>query len=195
MLWNGLSQTIALTVALILFYVVDFGFIARYASQRQGSSWTWGYTLAGLGVMGLVCLQPVLWSGLGLHLSGWPGASLFVGGILLIAGSLSLQIWARLHLRQFYAEGADIQPNHRLIDTGPYAYVRHPLFVSYFLFALGLLCIAPALTTLGIGLYTYWDFTRAALADEHQLSMQVPEYREYMMRTPRFFPRLWRRKL
>jgi protein-S-isoprenylcysteine O-methyltransferase Ste14 len=192
---SGLSQTIAMVAAVVLFYLVDFGFILFYAGRRQGHSLSCGYTVLAWVVMGIVCLQPVLWPGLALRLSGWLGVVLEVFGMLLVAGSLGLQIWARLHLQQFYAEGADVQPDHQLIDTGPYAYVRHPLFDSYFLFALGLLCITPALTTLGIGLYTFWDFNRAATADEYLLSKEVEGYREYMVRTPRFLPRLWSRKM
>src|SRR5690606_28830344 len=90
----------------------------------------------------------------------------------------------------FYAERADIQPDHQVVSTGPYAYVRHPLFSSYFLFAIGALTVAPSiLMMLGV-LYTFVDFTQAAKRDEQIMLDNVPDYADYMARTPRFVPRL-----
>jgi protein-S-isoprenylcysteine O-methyltransferase Ste14 len=109
-------------------------------------------------------------------------------GILFIVASLSLQLWARLHLGRFYAERAEFQPGHRLISTGPYAYMRHPLFTSYFLFGIGLFLIAPSVLTLSICIYIFWNFSKAAIKDEKVMAENMPEYKAYMQRTPRFFP-------
>jgi hypothetical protein len=65
------------------------------------------------------------------------------------------------HLRQFYAERVELQREHQLIDSGPYATVRHPVFTSFFLFAGGLLLINPALPSALVFAYTLWDFSRA----------------------------------
>jgi protein-S-isoprenylcysteine O-methyltransferase Ste14 len=93
-------------------------------------------------------------------------------------------------LGRFYAEGADVQPGHYVVTTGPYAYVRHPLFLSYIHFALGLVGLVPAVTTLAALIYTWWDFRRAARADEELLGKMVPGYLAYTKQTPQFIPRL-----
>jgi protein-S-isoprenylcysteine O-methyltransferase Ste14 len=101
-----------------------------------------------------------------------------------------MNIWARVYIRQFYTEYIEVQPGHQVIDTGPYAYIRHPLIMSFFGLAIGIFFINPAITTLLLAIYTFWDFTRSARKEENLLSAALPEYITYMARTPRFLPRL-----
>ncbi len=190
---EGIYQTITMGLAFAAFYGLDFSLIAFYAKQRKKSSWDIGYTLTGIGVAIGLSLQPMILPMLGLHITATWGLWLQGLGLVLLLGSLILQIWARIHLGRFYAEGADVQPGHYVIDTGPYSYVRHPLFVSYMIFTLGIMCVTPATTTLAVVIYTCWDFSRAAEADERLLTQQVQGYADYMKRVPRFIPRLWNR--
>jgi protein-S-isoprenylcysteine O-methyltransferase Ste14 len=85
-----------------------------------------------------------------------------------------------------------VQPEHKVINTGPYALMRHPVITSFFGISMGLFLINPALTTLAALLYTIWDFTRAAQQEEDLLSKTLPGYADYARQTPRFLPRLWR---
>jgi protein-S-isoprenylcysteine O-methyltransferase Ste14 len=113
-------------------------------------------------------------------------------GILTIITALSLHIWSRVHLQQYYAERVEVQPEHKVIDTGPYKLMRHPVITSFFGIATGLFLINPALTTLAALIYTFWDFTRAAHQEEDLLTKTLPGYADYARRTPRFLPRVWR---
>jgi len=187
---EGVWQALSMALALTAFFGLDFLLIAYYARQRQSRSWDPAYTLTGIAAAAALCLQPVILPMLGLHITAVWGLWLQGCGLALIVVSLLLQFWARVHLGRFYAEGADVQPAHFVVDSGPYAHVRHPLFVSYILFSLGLVCVTPAITTLAAFLYAWWDFTRAAEADERLLSREVPGYSDYMRRVPRFIPRL-----
>jgi protein-S-isoprenylcysteine O-methyltransferase Ste14 len=54
----------------------------------------------------------------------------------------------------------------------------------------GLLLVNPALTTLTVTAYFFWDFPRAARREEALLSGSLPGYTEYMARTPRYLPRI-----
>jgi hypothetical protein len=49
----------------------------------------------------------------------WIGASLTVLGMLF-------SVWARVHLGRNWSAVVTVKENHELIDTGPYALVRHP---------------------------------------------------------------------
>jgi protein-S-isoprenylcysteine O-methyltransferase Ste14 len=110
----------------------------------------------------------------------------------LIMTSLGLHIWSRVHLKHYYAERVEVQPEHKVIDTGPYKLIKHPVITSFFGIATGLFLINPALTTLAALLYTVWDFTRAAQQEEDLLSRSLPGYADYAVRTPRFLPRVWK---
>jgi len=190
----GVPQSAATLLTVILFYAMDFLLIRRHDKQRQasGSGRSWDFTLfIFLMVAGLV-LQPILLPSISYRTGASWGLLMQLLGVFLILAALALHIWSRAHLGHYYAERVEVQPGHRVIDTGPYKLVRHPVITSFFGIAAGLFLINPALTTLAALLYTIWDFTRAAQQEEELLTETLPGYAEYALRTPRFLPSLWR---
>lgn len=187
---SGVYQSLIIGLSFAAFYILNFAFITHYAGQRRNRSWKLSYTIAGLSLTVVLTLLPIVLPAMGLYTSAPWARWIQYAGIFLIISSLLLQLWARMHLGRFYAERAEVQPEHQLISTGPYAYIRHPLFTSYFMFVTGLLLVSPNLLMLLACLYTYWDFSQAAVRDEKVMAANLPEYSAYMERTPRFFPRL-----
>jgi protein-S-isoprenylcysteine O-methyltransferase Ste14 len=53
----------------------------------------------------------------------WTGASLTACGILF-------SVWARLHLGRNWSATVTIKDEHELIATGPYRFVRHPIYTG-----------------------------------------------------------------
>jgi len=190
----GIYQSGITVTALVAFYLTDFVLIAYYDQRRraQGSGRSWDFTVMVVAMALVLAAQPVVLPGLGLYIAAWWGALIQLAGVVFLLGGLGLHGWARVHLRHFYAERVELQPQHTLVDGGPYAYVRHPIFSSFFLLALGLLFVNPALPTLLVGVYTFWDFLRAAEQEESLLSENLPGYTDYMVRTPRFVPTFFR---
>jgi len=190
----GIPQTSAILLTIFLFYAIDFVLIRRYDSQRQasGSGRAWDFTFFIFAVAAVLVVQPVVFPILSFRTTATWGLMIQILGATAIGVSLGLHLWSRLHLRQFYAERVEVQLDHKVIDTGPYRYMRHPVITSFFGIALGLLLINPALTTLAAFLYTLWDFTRAAKQEEALLTKTLPGYAEYAQQTPRFLPHLWR---
>ncbi len=189
---TGLYQSGVILAVVATFYAVDFLLISRYDRQRraEGSGRSWDFTIMMVAMAAFLVAQPVFLPWLGLRTDAWWGAIIQWVGIVFLAGALSLHCWARLHLRQFYAERVELQPGHQLVASGPYAQVRHPMFTSFFMYAIGLLLVNPALPMLLAAAYIFWDFSRAAKQEEALLSKNLPGYADYMARTPRFFPRL-----
>jgi protein-S-isoprenylcysteine O-methyltransferase Ste14 len=189
---TGWPQSLATLVIAAAFYGLDFFLMARYAAQRraEGSGRSWGYTLAMLSAAAFVVVQPVRLPWLGFHTAAAWGLVVQIVGAGLMAFGLALHFWARLHLRHFYAERVEVQPEHRIVDTGPYARVRHPVFTSFFLTVAGLFLVNPALPTALLAAYAFWDFSRAAQQEECLLTDTLPGYAGYMARTGRFLPKL-----
>ena len=192
----GLPQSVATLLTIILFYAMDFALIRRYDKQRQasGSGRAWDFTFFIFVAVGILVLQPVLLPGIGFRTTETWGLVIQAIGALIILAALSLHIWSRHHLGHYYAERVEVQPEHKVIDTGPYQLMRHPVITSFFGIASGLFMINPALTTLAALLYTIWDFTHAAKQEEDLLTKTLPGYTDYADRTPRFLPRVWRNR-
>lgn len=189
----GIPQSIATLLAILLFYTMDFALIRRYDKQRQasGSGRAWDFTFFIFTMVGVLVLQPVFIPIISFHTTETWGLFIQIIGTLTILAALGLHIWSRVHLGHYYAERVEVQPEHKVIDTGPYKLMRHPVITSFFGIATGLFLINPALTTLTALLYTIWDFTRAAQQEEDLLTRTLPGYAEYANRTPRFMPRVW----
>lgn len=189
---TGFPQSLVLLLTGLVYYAVDF-YLMHYHGRRthtQGAR-SWRYTLLMIGFWTLLAIQPVLLPVLGLHTEAWWGLALQCAGVAVIIGALGLHWWARSHLKHFYVEDVQFRDGQYLVDTGPYRRVRHPVFTSFFLIAIGMLLVNPAVPTLAMLLYVFVDFSRAARKEEALLSEHLPEYAEYMEHTGRFCPR-WR---
>lgn len=194
MLVSGFGLSLILLAIVIVFYAIDFQLMNRYYKKRESrKGWSLDYTLFTIGMALAVILQPWLFPVLGWTLPPPLGVGIQGLACLFILFSFALHIWARRHLRQFYVERVELQNNHKVIITGPYAYVRHPIITSFFGLATGVFFLSPSIVTLAVLAYTFWDFLGAAKREEHLLQSAFPEYNEYMKRTPRFIPVFWRR--
>jgi protein-S-isoprenylcysteine O-methyltransferase Ste14 len=190
----GILQSIATLLTIVLFYGMDFALIRRYDKRRQssGSGRSWDFTFFIFVTVAVLVLQPILLPILSFRTTAPWGWVVQIFGAFVILIALALHIWSRVHLQHFYAERVEVQPEHRVIDTGPYQLMRHPVITSFFGIAAGLFLINPAIPTLAALLYTIWDFSRAANQEEELLTKTLPGYAEYARRTPRFLPRLSR---
>ena len=191
---TGIVQAVVTLLTVAIFYTIDSILIRYYDRQRSasGSGRAWDFTLFIFAMVAALVLQPVLLPMLGLR-TNQPWGLIIQGlGVFIILAALGLHIWSRAHLRHFYAERVEVQPEHKVIDTGPYRLMRHPVVTSFFGIAIGLFLVNPALTTIAALLYTIWDFTRAAQQEEELLTRTLPGYTEYAQQTPRFLPRIWR---
>lgn len=190
----GIPQSIATLLTVLLFYVLDFSLIRRFDKKRQasGSGRAWDFTFFIFSMIAVLVLQPLLLPQISFHTDQPWGALIQAVGAGIIFVSMALHVWSRVHLQHFYAERVEVQPEHKVIDTGPYALMRHPVITSFFGIAAGLFLINPSPLTLAALIYTIWDFSRAARQEEILLSTSLPGYADYARQTPRFLPRVWR---
>jgi len=192
----GIPQSIATLLTIVLFYLMDFALIRRYDKKRQasGSGRSWDFTFFIFVMVTVLVLQPILLPVLSFRTTALWGLVIQMIGAFIVLIALALHIWSRVHLQHFYAERVEVQPEHRVIDTGPYQLMRHPVITSFFGIATGLFLINPSILTLATLLYTIWDFSRAAQQEEELLTKTLPGYADYASRTPRFLPRLSRNR-
>ena len=82
------------------------------------------------------------------------------------------------------------QRDHRLADTGIYAYVRHPQYVAFILIMFGFLLQWPTLPTVVMFPVLTIMYLRLGIKEEAVAEAEFgEEYRRWAAVTPRFFPR------
>ena len=100
-------------------------------------------------------------------------------------------VWAKVRLGAEYSPCFDSFAANRLIDTGPYAYVRHPIYVANLAWLLG-----AFLATGWRGLHRELRDCRILFCGlgtaGDALAKKLPTYGEYMARTGAFLPPLRR---
>jgi hypothetical protein len=84
-----------------------------------------------------------------------------------------------------------IVPPHSLVESGPYAYTRNPMYLGHLIFLLGLALTFPSRVTAAIlGANAVW-FHQRVVEDEARLSAQFgPPYDAYRARVKRWIPGL-----
>jgi len=81
-----------------------------------------------------------------------------------------------------------------LVEHGVYGHIRHPIHAGLLLEFAALILVKPRRTVaLACGLGMLWSLVQTRL-EELDLLDRMPAYREYMMRLPRFVPRLRARR-
>jgi protein-S-isoprenylcysteine O-methyltransferase Ste14 len=118
-----------------------------------------------------------------------PPAALW-GCAVLAAAGLALAWWARLHLGGLWSSGVTRRADHKLIDSGPYAFVRHPIYAGLFLGAVALLGISGrTFAVIGFALVVVGLVLKARLEERflrEELGMDV--YGAYAKRVPMLVP-------
>jgi protein-S-isoprenylcysteine O-methyltransferase Ste14 len=60
-----------------------------------------------------------------------------ITGVAFTWAGIALALWARWHLGQYWSARVTIKEDHKLIRTGPYSRLRHPIYSGLDLAALG----------------------------------------------------------
>jgi protein-S-isoprenylcysteine O-methyltransferase Ste14 len=118
-----------------------------------------------------------------------PPAALW-GCAVLAAAGLALAWWARAHLGGLWSSGVTRKQDHKLIDRGPYALVRHPIYAGLLLGAVALLGISGRMFGLiGFGFVVVGLWLKARLEERflrEELGADV--YAAYAKRVPMLVP-------
>src|SRR5262249_45722611 len=78
----------------------------------------------------------------------------------------------------------------RLVTTGPYAIVRHPLYVCEEITVIGIVLLHLSPVAIVIAIVQWMFQLRRMTLEEQVLKASFPEYAEYGVRTARVIPRL-----
>jgi protein-S-isoprenylcysteine O-methyltransferase Ste14 len=115
-------------------------------------------------------------------------------GCLLYFPGMCFMLWGRLALgRNYFVStgfGAQLFAGHQLVTRGPYAIVRHPMYIGLVAAAAGAFFIYFTWTALFFTCFAPLTMIRARREEAALAAEFGEEWREYCRRVPPFFPRL-----
>jgi protein-S-isoprenylcysteine O-methyltransferase Ste14 len=185
-------------VAAWVFAIAQFGFMATESRRRRSAPADAARGARAFPPMGLALLvglaarlgcgflkigvirgdlrEWLVWLGFGLVLAGW-----------------GMRFWAQRELGRFFTGEVAVQRDHRVVQTGPYRWVRHPAYTGGLLASLGFgLMLSTWLGALISGGLLVWAYLVRVPREEALLVEQLGDtYRAYAARTKRFIPFLF----
>lgn len=110
--------------------------------------------------------------------------------VALVAFGLAFTWWARIHLGRLWSATVTRKPGHHVVDTGPYALVRHPIYTGIIAAALGTALLRGFVSSfVGVALITLGFYLKARLEEEFLRSELGREaYDAYARRVPMLIP-------
>jgi protein-S-isoprenylcysteine O-methyltransferase Ste14 len=129
------------------------------------------------------------------HDAAWQFGStgLTVVGLLVMWTGLAVRIWAIAVLGKSFRMTVEVDTGQRVVDRGPYRWVRHPSYTGIMILMAGLSLVYgnwPALAVLLVlpaAVLTHRIFVEEAVLTE----VMGRPYSDYAARTKRLVPGLW----
>lgn len=115
---------------------------------------------------------------------------IYVGGVLFIAPGIIILFFSIKQLGGSLTANPVPRDGGKLIETGLYKYVRHPIYTGLLLATLG-----SCVQSMAVVKFFFWFLLLALLIyksrfEEKLLAAKYSTYTDYMKRTGRFVPRL-----
>jgi len=105
--------------------------------------------------------------------------------------------WARIHLGRLWSSSVGRKADHRVVDTGPYALVRHPIYSGITLASIATAALrGTILAWLGVVVMTLGWYVKARMEEEFlREELGAEAYGAYARRVPMLVPLPWRSKM
>lgn len=112
-------------------------------------------------------------------------------GVLLCLAGMAILISGRQHLGRNWSQTVAVKEGHQLVTSGPYRYIRHPMYAGGLLAAIGSAIVAGGswvFLTVFLGALFLWRVR----AEDKLMAKQFPnEYPEYQKLTKALIPFVW----
>jgi protein-S-isoprenylcysteine O-methyltransferase Ste14 len=116
--------------------------------ERRGGTWPL-WTQIGMVVLGLLLCVPLfyfLWKPI-VNVSPGAGRILDVFGLVVYLAGSAFVLWARRTLGKMWGistgRNVKLRQDHQIVQSGPYAFVRNPMYFGWWVAMFGLLLLYP----------------------------------------------------
>jgi len=148
------------------------------------------YVLIQAGLLGILFLGPTDWWGI-LSLSQRVSETLKMIALILFPLGVLIAIVAAIQLKRNLTPLPMPVEHGELIQTGLYAYVRHPIYLGVILMTLAWFLHTQAVLTLVEFIAVMIFFEVKSRQEEYWMGQVYPEFAEYQRRTAKLVPRVY----
>ena len=136
----------------------------------------------------LIAWQQTRWSWLAARL--WPRSyTAYCVGVALLVAGLVFAVWARVHLGRNWSGTVTVKEGHELIRSGPYAYVRHPIYTGILAAVLGTAVASGTVhAALGLLVITAALLRKLGIEEAFMRATFPGQYESYSARVPALVP-------
>lgn len=112
--------------------------------------------------------------------------------VVLTAAGIGFAFWARAYLGRNWSGAVTVKVDHQLIRTGPYRWVRHPIYTGMILAMIGTAIARTEVRGLVAIVLLYAGFKIKSRIEEHTMMNTFGEqYHAYSQSTGAILPKLW----
>jgi protein-S-isoprenylcysteine O-methyltransferase Ste14 len=162
--------------------------------EHRGRKWPL-WTQIGIIVLGLLLCIPLfyfLWIPL-LTLTADVRLGLKISGLIIFLAGCTFTLWARRTLGKMWgistSQNVKLRDDHLLIQQGPYAFVRNPMYFGWWMAMFGLLLLYPTWVVLLLLVFSVISFIGRARREEVALVERFDEaWTDYKKRTKFLIP-------
>ena len=109
-------------------------------------------------------------------------------GIILCSLGISLAIWARIYLGDNWSGTPSIKENHKLITTGPYGFIRHPIYTGLLMAFFGSAVLGMHLWVVIFAFYFFLYLYKLKIEEKLMLKEFPDTYPSYVKKTKMLLP-------
>ncbi|MBI2449355.1 isoprenylcysteine carboxylmethyltransferase family protein [Candidatus Pacearchaeota archaeon] len=111
-------------------------------------------------------------------------------GLLLMAAGFGLRQWSIKTLGRFFTPIVSVHSDHKLIQSGPYKYMRHPSYTGLFLELVGVaFALSNLFATITVMIFFLPAIMYRIMVEEYLLGEHFGKnYESYKQRTKRLIP-------
>lgn len=125
--------------------------------------------------------------------AAWPcGAASGIAGLTITSLGVAFAIWARLTLGRLWSGNITFKEHHDLVQTGPYALARHPIYTGMSLALVGsAVAVGTLSAALGVPLVMAGLVYKLSKEEELMATSFPAEHAAYAAKVKRLIPFVW----
>ena len=186
-IWEDSIANVDIIIVLIYVFWIVFESKVSIKERDKGEKTSDFGTLEFYAISQALTFLSALWFD-----SMWPspGFAHFLGLIVFVFG-ICFRLWAIITLGQYYSHIVREVEDHKIIDSGPYKYIRHPAYAGMIVAHFGIVLYFFNLVTPSIFFLAFIPAIILRIIIEEKTLFNIGGYSDYTENRNRLIPLIW----